>query len=146
MTRIAVISDTHDRMPRDLPDRLAGAGEIWHLGDVCRPETLDPIEALGMAVRVISGNCDYLNLWPGIMRRTVHGIRFHLEHIAPGKAPPETDIILSGHTHVPSRRTENGVTWLNPGCISRPNRGAPSSFAWLEISEDGKWAWTLELV
>jgi len=25
------------------------------------------------------------------------------------------------------------VRWLNPGCISRPNRGAPASFAWLTL-------------
>ena len=44
MTRIAVIADTHDRYPPGLPGRLAGADEIWHLGDVCEPETLAEFE------------------------------------------------------------------------------------------------------
>ena len=42
--RIAVISDTHDRYPPGLPDRLREADEIWHLGDVCAPETLVEFE------------------------------------------------------------------------------------------------------
>src|SRR5437660_11364829 len=33
--RIAVISDTHNRVPPQLPELLAEADEIWHLGDVC---------------------------------------------------------------------------------------------------------------
>lgn len=133
-------------MPAGLPARLTTAAEIWHLGDVCHPDTLLDLEALGRPLRVISGNCDFLNLWPGVLRLTRHGVRFHLEHIAPRKAPPDTDVILSGHTHVPGRRTDGTVTWLNPGCITRPNRGAPPSFGWLVIEEDGKWIWSLELV
>jgi predicted phosphodiesterase len=85
--KIAVISDTHDRVPVGLSHRLIDAGEIWHLGDVCHPNTLLSIEALGIRMRIISGNCDYLNLWPGAMGVTVGGLRFHLEHIAPRVTP-----------------------------------------------------------
>ena len=40
MTRIAVISDTHDHVPPGLVGRLTEADEIWHLGDVCEPDVL----------------------------------------------------------------------------------------------------------
>ncbi len=143
--KIAVISDTHDRMPPTLPARLAPADAIWHLGDVCHPDTLLGLEALGLPLRIIAGNCDFLNLWPGTMRMRVQGLRCHLEHIAPHLAPPDTDLILSGHTHCPSKRIDGPATWLNPGCISNP-RGSPPSFAWLEVGEDGSWTWELELV
>ena len=109
--KIAVISDTHDRTPAGLPDRLVDADEIWHLGDVCHPDTLLPIEALGIKMRIVSGNCDAFNLWPGAMGVTVGGLRFHLEHIAPRVAPPDTDVVLSGHTHCPDQRTEGS------GCV-----------------------------
>lgn len=132
-------------MPPTLPDRLAAADAIWHLGDVCHPDTLLGLEALGIPMRIVAGNCDTLNIWPGTLRVTVHGLRCHLEHIAPGIAPPGTDLVLSGHTHCPERQVEGAVTWLNPGCISNP-RGMPPSFAWLEIDEDGKWTWESELV
>ena len=54
--RIAVISDTHDRFPASLPEGLRGADEIWHLGDVCAPETLVEFELLGPPLRVVLGN------------------------------------------------------------------------------------------
>ena len=103
--KIAVISDTHDRVPVGLPERLTDADEIWHLGDVCHPDTLLSIEALGIRMRIISGNCDYLNLWPGAMGITLGNLRFHLEHIAPRVAPPDTD---SNGTGVANGRKNTG--------------------------------------
>ena len=61
--RIAVISDTHDRFPESLPERLRGADEIWHLGDVCDPLTLVEFELLRVPLRVVAGNCDE-HAWP----------------------------------------------------------------------------------
>ena len=31
--------------------------------------------------------------------------------------------------------------YLNPGCITRPNRGAPASFAWLELRRGAPLRW-----
>ena len=62
--RIAVISDTHDRYPAGLPERLRGADEIWHLGDVCAPETLVEFLQLGPPLRLVMGNCDAEPGWP----------------------------------------------------------------------------------
>jgi uncharacterized protein len=36
-----------------------------------------------------------------------------------------------------------GVRWLNPGCITRPNRGAPASFAWLTVRRGKPPQWEL---
>ena len=43
-----------------------------------------------------------------------------------------------------SRETKDAgkVLFLNPGCVTRPNRGSPPSVAWLEIA-DGKINWKL---
>ena len=51
--RIAVISDTHDKYPEDLPARLQDADEIWHLGDVCEPETLVEFKQLGKPLHIL---------------------------------------------------------------------------------------------
>ncbi|HVS53124.1 MAG TPA: metallophosphoesterase family protein [Opitutaceae bacterium] len=131
--RIAVISDTHDRFPDPLPEQLRGADEIWHLGDVCAPATLAEFELLGPPLRVVRGNCDS-HPWPLALDLTRGGVRFHLTHIPPRDPPREARAILHGHTHVPRDETDPlGVRWLNPGCITRPNRGAPASFAWLTV-------------
>jgi putative phosphoesterase len=134
--RIAVIADTHDRLPAGLAARLCGADEIWHLGDVCEPSTLAPLEQLGPPLRVVLGNNDPL-LWPEKLTLTREGVRCRLIHIPPRQAPKGIDLVLHGHTHVPRDEELRGVRWLNPGCVSRPNRGAPASFAWL-LLEPGR--------
>jgi putative phosphoesterase len=147
MMRIAVIADTHDRYPPELPARLAGADEIWHLGDVCDPETLAGFEALGKPLHVVLGNNECHNLWPLELRLTRLGVKCYLTHIPPSRAPAGVKVVLHGHTHVPRDETDPaGVRWLNPGCITRPNRGAPASFGWLEFKKGEAPAWRLELL
>lgn len=141
--RIAVISDTHDRYPRTLPKRIRGADEIWHLGDVCAPEILVEFEQIGPPLRVVLGNCD-AHPWPLTLDLEREGTRFHLVHIPPSRAPAGASVILHGHTHVPRDETDRaGVRWLNPGCITRPNRGAPASFAWLTLQRGKPMLWEL---
>ncbi len=136
MIRIAVIADTHDRVPPALLQRLAAADEIWHLGDVCEPEILAEFEALGKPVHVVLGNNEWHNLWPLTLNLRRAGHVFHLVHIPPRHAPPGVRFLLHGHTHVPRDETDPaGVRWLNPGCVTRPRGGTTHGFAWLTIRE-----------
>lgn len=135
--RIAVVSDTHDWYPPTLPERLREADEIWHLGDVCAPATLVEFEQLGPPLRVVMGNCDS-HPWPLELSLEREGHRCHLVHIPPRHAPRGAHAILHGHTHVPRDDTDPlGIRWFNPGCITRPKRGALAGFAWLTL-ERGK--------
>ncbi len=139
--RIAVVSDTHDRYPPDLPGRLRGADEIWHLGDVCQPEVLAEFESLGPPLIVVRGNNDFDPRWP--LERTLQraGIAFHLIHIPPRSAPKGAQVLLHGHTHVPRDEVDaHGVRWLNPGCISFP-RASIKSFAWLTLEPGRIQSW-----
>lgn len=131
--RIAVVADTHDRLPESVCKSLKSAEAIWHLGDVCSAGILASLEKIA-PVRIVRGNCDPDDSWPLTLDFTLFGVRFHLEHI-PTRKPPACDVFLHGHTHVPRDETIQGVRFLNPGCITRPNRGAPASFAWLTVSE-----------
>lgn len=145
--RIAVISDTHDRLPPKLPGRLRGASEIWHLGDVCLPGTLAPLEKTGVPIRIVRGNCDWSDQWPETLTLEREGAKFHLVHIPPWRVQAGCTAVLHGHTHVPRDETDPlGVRWLNPGCISHAHRGAPASFAWLAFDGAGGWTWELELL
>ena len=141
--RIAVISDTHDRFPAHVGQAIAEADEIWHLGDVCEPHILAEIRQLGPPVRVVRGNCDSHLAWPLMLNFEVTGFRVHLEHIPPLQAPANCDLLLHGHTHVPRDEMIGGTRFLNPGCITRPNRGAPASYAWLVLSDGGRMEWNL---
>lgn len=141
--RIAVLADTHDRYPPDLPDRFHAADEIWHLGDVCHSAVLLAFEQVGRPLRVILGNCDDYSGWPRELRLEHHGLRFHLVHVPPVRTPVDVDVVLHGHTHVPRDETDaHGVRWLNPGCITRPRRGVGPSFAWLTI-RPGRLDWRI---
>ena len=145
--RIAVIADTHDRYPPRLPRRLQAADEIWHLGDVCAPETLAAFVQLGRPLSVVLGNNEAHDLWPLELQLERAGWKFFLTHIPPGRVPPDIQVVLHGHTHMPRDETdERGVRWLNPGCISRPNRGAPASFAWLTVEPGRPPGWKLEIL
>lgn len=142
--QIAVLADTHDRVPDGLPGRLAAADEIWHLGDVCAPEVLEVFARPGRPLHVVLGNNEAHNLWPLDLRLEREGWIFHLTHIPPQRAPEGVRFVLHGHTHVPRDETDaSGVRWLNPGCISRPNRGATASFAWLTIERGRPVGWKL---
>ncbi len=144
--RIAVLADTHDRLPDAVLERLRGADEIWHLGDVVSEAILASLRTLGAPVRVVRGNCDFDLDWPLELRLSVEGFAILLTHIPPRAAPPGTDLLLHGHTHVPRNETVGPARFLNPGCITRPNRGAPASFAWLELRRGEPPDWRLELV
>ncbi len=141
--RIAVISDTHDRLPRNVINLIAGADAIWHLGDVCEPAILTILKSLGPPVRVVRGNCDSELHWPLTLDFELAGTRLHLEHIPARHAPDGCDLFLHGHTHVPRDEVVGGVRFLNPGCITRPNRGAPASWAWLTLEKDQPIGWRL---
>jgi uncharacterized protein len=136
--RIAVISDTHDRVPDSLQAKLDAADEIWHLGDVCDPSVLTTFERPGVQLHVVLGNCDDCSAWPLMLSLERGGSRFLLQHIPPQRVPKGVQVVLHGHTHVPRDEVDPlGVRWLNPGCITRPNRGSRASFAWLTIKRNG---------
>jgi len=141
--RIFVLADTHDKLPGNLESLAAGADEIWHLGDVCAPALLQTIETFGPPVSVVRGNCDSNSDWPLTLDLRRNGVRFRLVHIPPDKPPADVDVVLHGHTHVPRNEPVKDVRFLNPGCVTRPNQGAPPSVALLEIAADGELNWRL---
>jgi putative phosphoesterase len=139
--RIFVLADTHNHLPANIEALAKRADEIWHLGDVCAPSLLETLEQIGPPVTIVRGNCDSNFEWPLIVDLKRNGVRFRLVHIPSDRTPENIDVLLHGHTHVPRNERREGVLFLNPGCVTRPNRGAAASVANLEIAADGKLAW-----
>jgi uncharacterized protein len=137
--RIAVIADTHNRLPDKVTEAVSSADEIWHLGDVTSDEIVERLAALGPRLRVVRGNCDENVDWPYEETVELNSFRFRLIHIPPKAAPEEVDVLLHGHTHVPRDEKIDGVRFLNPGPVGRPNKGAPASYAWLTVGERLTW-------
>jgi putative phosphoesterase len=141
--RVAVIADTHNQLPRTLLRAVADADEIWHLGDVIGAHILDELRTLGRPLKIVRGNCDPCNEWPLALDFSLAGLKIRLTHIPPAQAPPGVDLLLHGHTHVPRDERIGATRFLNPGCIGRPNRGAPPSYAWLTIEEGEPVMWKI---
>ena len=139
---VFVLADTHNRLPENVREMAKDAHEIWHLGDVCAETILDELASIGPRVIVVRGNCDSNFEWPLVLDLVRGGLRFRLQHIPPDHPPDDVDVLLHGHTHVPRNERRGSVLFLNPGCVTRPNRGSPPSVAWLE-AVDGKISWTL---
>ena len=140
--RIFVLADTHNRLPETVREIARDADEIWHLGDVCAETVLDELRAIGPPVTVVRGNCDSDFEWPLVVDFVRGGLKFRLQHVPPEHLPNDVDIVLHGHTHVPRHEKRGNVLFLNPGCVTRPNRGSPPSVACLEIAA-GKVKWIL---
>jgi len=140
--RVFVLADTHNRLPESVREMAKGADEIWHLGDVCAETILDELRAIGVPVVLVRGNCDSNFEWPLVIDIVRGGLKFRLQHVPPDHPPDNVDVLLHGHTHVPRSETRGRVRFLNPGCVTRPNRGSPPSVAWLEIGS-GKINWKL---
>ncbi len=141
--RVFVLADTHDHLPQNLEALADDVDEIWHLGDLCAPSLLVRLESIGPPVRLVRGNCDTNPDWPQLIDLKRNGVRFRLVHIPPARAPEDIDVLLHGHTHVPRDERQEGVLFLNPGCVTRPDKGAPPSIATLEITRAGKVLWRL---
>jgi uncharacterized protein len=138
--RIFVLADTHNRLPEAVREIARDADEIWHLGDVCTETILDELRAIRPQVTIVRGNCDSNYKWPLVVDLVRSGLKFRLQHIPPDHSPDDVDLVLHGHTHVPRNERRGSVLFLNPGCVTRANQGAPPSVAWLEIA-NGKISW-----
>ena len=70
-----------------------------------------------------------------------HGHVFHPDHLPPLRPG---DVLLFGHTHVPTRTERNGILCLNPGSVSIPKQNSPhgymlltgGEFEWKTLSGD----------
>jgi len=140
--RVFILADTHNRLPESVTEMAKDADEIWHLGDVCAETILDELLAIGPRVTVVRGNCDSNSEWPLVLDLVRGRLKFRLQHVPPDHPPDDVDVLSLGHTHVPRDERLGRVLFLNPGCETGPNRGAPPSVAWLEIT-DAKITWRL---
>lgn len=142
---IAVIADTHGRLPARAAEELKRADEIWHLGDFCDLATLEAVRALGRPFFGVLGNNDWGLDLPARLSLERGGRSFLLIHICPVRIGG-AEYLLHGHTHVPRDEKINGTRVLNPGSIGKANKGAPASWGWLEVSDAGEVTWGLERV
>lgn len=119
---------------------LCEADEIWHLGDFCGLDILSAVQALGPPCYAVLGNNDWSLDLPRHLLLERFGRKFFLIHIPPAH-PQGADFVLHGHTHIPRDEAVGATRVLNPGSIGKADKGAPASWAWLDVAESGEVTW-----
>ena len=130
--RIGVLSDNHGYLDPEVLKVFAGVTHIIHAGDIMDPAILAALETVA-PVTAVSGNLDAGELAERLPREAsgrVAGIRFVVGHkpkrllnrLSSGKIEGEQpDLVVWGHTHVPSAAWVDGALYLNPGTASSPD-------------------------
>lgn len=154
MRRILVMSDSHGNN-YNVQQAVKLAGKIdmaFHLGDI--ETSVSNIEtATRVLTYIVKGNCDYnqellerviIDIGGGHRVFAAHGDKhalyaYGIDRLRYAALENNCDIVLFGHTHQPFFKQEDGITFINPGSVSRPRQedGRQTCIV-LEMDDDGK--------
>ena len=150
MLRIGVISDTHGLLRPEALAQLQGSDHIIHGGDIGNPDILDQLAAIA-PLTVVRGNNDNAP-WAHAIQKTarldVGGVSIYAIHnIAMLDIEPVAagvHVIISGHSHCPTKQFRSGILYLNPGSAGPRRFKLPVSVA--ELLVDGPSSLTARLI
>ncbi len=139
--RIGLISDTHNLLRPEARIALKGVDHIIHAGDICDAQVLKELEAIA-PVTAVRGNNDQ-GPWAEELQERVRaefgGVAVYIVHdLQDLDLVPETagiNVVVSGHSHRPLSKMENGVLYVNPGSAGPRRFSLPISIGFLEIAE-----------
>ncbi|CAE6697903.1 MULTISPECIES: metallophosphoesterase family protein [Paraburkholderia] len=121
VTRIGLISDTHNLVRPEALQYLAGCDAIIHAGDICNQAVLDALAQIA-PVTAVRGNNDIddpVASLPTHVKLTVQQVTILVVHdIADVGDDPRSegiDVVVTGHSHKPAISERDGVLYVNPG-------------------------------
>ena len=132
MKTVTVLSDTHGnrRAIEKLDTVLRESDYIIHLGDTSGDG--EYIRRLyGSKTFIINGNCDAVKLGENELVTEIEGVKIFATHghlysakqtllkLAERAKSLECTLALYGHTHCAREDVIDGVTLINPGCMTR---------------------------
>lgn len=139
--RIGLISDTHNLLRPEARLALKGVDRIIHAGDICDAQVLRDLETIA-PVTAVRGNNDRGAGVADLQEKLIldiGGVSICIVHDLHdlGCIPEETGIkvVITGHSHRPLMKMENGVLYVNPGSAGPRRFRLPVSIGFLEISE-----------
>jgi putative phosphoesterase len=135
LIRVGLISDTHGLLRPEALKFLRGADHIIHAGDIGEPSILDALRELA-PVTAVRGNNDragWARSLPVKADVELGGIAIHVVHdIADLRA--KARVVISGHSHKPLIKENDGVLQVNPGSAGPRRFTLPIALAELKIS------------
>ena len=138
VTRVAVLSDTHGLLRREVVAEIRDCAHILHAGDIVREMDLDELRLYG-SIYAVRGNND---LWQdglrdlaGILRFEIAGVGFLMTHDR-RDVPRDLEgvqAVICGHTHRYREEWIDGRLWLNPGSCGPSRFGGEVTLAKLDL-------------
>jgi uncharacterized protein len=149
MTTIGLISDTHGLMRREALAALQGSDLIIHAGDAGKPEIIEQLRSIAPVVAV-RGNIDK-GAWASRLPMTAIAetgpARIYVLHdiaqLDLDPAAAQFHVVVSGHSHKPSRTARGGVLYVNPGSAGPRRFRLPVTVARLDLRTS---PWTVDFV
>jgi putative phosphoesterase len=152
VVRVGLISDTHGLVREEALAALAGSDVIVHAGDVGGPHVIEALARIA-PVHAIRGNVDepaelarkrtkrldpaWAVELPTSRTLTLAGRRIHVVHalaeLAIDVAEEGIDVVVHGHSHVPSIAKRDGVLYVNPGSAGPRRFRLPIAIALLRL-------------
>ena len=140
--QIAVLSDTHGLLRREVVAELQDCSHIIHAGDIVREADLDELRLYG-SVYAVRGNND---LWLDGLQDLAHVLRFQIAGVSFLMTHDRYDLprnldgvqaVIYGHSHRYSEEWKDGRLWLNPGSCGFSRFGSGVTMAKMTV-EDGR--------
>ena len=149
--RVGLISDTHGLLRPQALDFLRGSDLIVHGGDICDGAILTALAAIAPVIAV-RGNNDH-GAWAERLRESelfqVGDVFVYAIHdVAAIDIDPRAagvQVVVSGHSHRPSVRRDDGVLYVNPGSAGPRRFKLPISVGELTVEGASVAARTVEL-
>lgn len=146
---IGLISDTHGLLRDEAVQALKGSELIIHAGDVGKPEILDALKAVAPVVAV-RGNIDTA-AWALTLPTTAVAeagsatiyVLHDVHQLDLDPAAAGFQIVVSGHSHKPSRTERGRVLYLNPGSAGPRRFQLPVTVARLDLQQK---PWNVEFI
>ena len=152
MKTIGVISDTHGLVRPEALGVLRDCALILHAGDIGSADALAALQSC-RPVAAVRGNVDR-GLWAGELPKTrleaIDGTHVYLLHdlgeldLDPVAAGVE--VVVFGHSHRPSVRSDRGVLYVNPGSAGPRRFGGPVTLARLRLGSGPPQAEIIDLL
>ncbi len=136
MTRIGLISDTHNFLDEKVLTCFAECDEIWHAGDFGTINIADSIvEGTGKTLKGVFGNIDGVDVrmrYPEQLHFLCEEVQVFIKHIGgyPGRYAPgikneiiqhKSSLFICGHSHILKIQYDDklGCLHINPGAAGK---------------------------
>ena len=138
IVNVAVLSDTHGLLRREVVAEIRDCTHILHAGDIVRESDLDELRLYG-AIYAVRGNND---LWQTGLSDLAHVLHFQIAGVSFLMTHDRYDVprdltgvqvVVTGHSHRYKEEWIDGRLWLNPGSCGRARFGGDVTLAKLRL-------------